>query len=44
MYQRLKELNKPVSYLEIDGQGHGFKGREANLKYYKALFEFLEGI
>jgi len=44
MYKALTELGKPVEYLEIDGQGHGFKGLENNLLYYKTIFNFLEKV
>lgn len=44
MFRVLTELDKPVEYLEIDGQGHGFKGFENNLLYYKTIFNFLEQV
>ncbi len=41
MYARLKRLHKPVQYLELEGQGHGYVGIEAQTQYYRAMFDFL---
>jgi len=42
MYKKLMDLKKPVDFLEVEGQGHGFKGLENNMLYYKTIFSFLE--
>lgn len=44
MFKALTKLGKPVEYLEINGQGHGFKGLDNNLLYYKTIFNFLEKV
>lgn len=44
MFRALTKLGKPVEYLEINGQGHGFKGLENNILYYETIFKFLEQI
>ncbi len=42
MYDAASELSKPV-FLEIfDGQGHGIRGLDNRLRYYRAIFQFLE--
>ena len=43
MYKKLIQLGRPATYLELEGQGHGFKG-EARFTYYKELFKFLEKV
>ena len=37
-----KEHDLPVFYEEFDGQGHGIDGLSNRLRYYRAIFEFLE--
>ncbi len=44
MYNALKKSGKPVEFLEIEGQGHGVKGIENNLLYYRTIFHFLENL
>lgn len=39
-----KQLGKPVTYIEFEGQGHGIKGLENQVRYYRAQLEFLEGV
>ena len=39
-----KRLGKPVTYIEFEGQGHGIKGLENQVRYYRAQLEFLEGV
>ena len=39
-----KRLGKPVTYIEFEGQGHGIKGLENQVRYYRAQLDFLEGI
>ncbi len=42
MYRALTEMNKPVEFLEVEGQGHGFKGLDNNILYYQSIFNFLD--
>lgn len=44
MYEKAKAAGKEVYLVKFEGQGHGFKGNEAMLKYYRAAFEFLEKV
>ena len=39
-----KRLGKPVTYVEFEGQGHGIKGLENQVRYYRAQLEFLEAV
>lgn len=39
-----KRLNKPVTYVEFPGQGHGIKGLENQARYFDAHFQFLEDV
>lgn len=42
MAEKLKELNKPYTYIEFPGLGHGIKGIENSKKYFSECFKFLE--
>lgn len=42
IYNALTKIGKPVTFLEVEGQGHGFKGLDNNILYYKTIFNFLE--
>lgn len=42
MAEALKKLDKPYTYVEFSGLGHGIKGIENNRKYYHECFQFLE--
>lgn len=44
IYDALINIGKPVEFLEVEGQGHGFKGIDNNILYYTAIFDFLEGL
>ncbi|RDV38113.1 S9 family peptidase [Bradymonadaceae bacterium TMQ3] len=33
----------PLTYVEFEGQGHGISGLQNTLRYYRAVFSFLEG-
>ncbi|MFR9498558.1 MAG: prolyl oligopeptidase family serine peptidase [Rikenellaceae bacterium] len=44
IYDALSEIGKPVEFLKVEGQGHGFKGVENNVLYYSTVFDFLEKI
>lgn len=37
-----EKLGKPVVYVEFEGQGHGISGLDNRLRYYRAVFDFLE--
>ena len=39
-----KRLGKPVTYIEFEGQGHGIKGLENQVRYYRAQLDFLEDV
>lgn len=39
-----EELGKPVTYVEFEGQGHGIKGRDNLVRWYRVQFGFLEGV
>lgn len=43
-YEAAKQLNKPVTYIEFEGQGHGIQGLANLVRYYRAQFEFLEEV
>ncbi len=40
MARAMEKAGKLYTYLEISGQGHGWKGLNENLVYFKALFDF----
>ena len=42
--ERAKRLGKPVTYVEFEGQGHGIRGFDNQVKYYQAVLSFLEGL
>ncbi len=44
MDRMLTQLGLPHKYVEFEGLGHGVKGKENNLRFYKEVFSFLEGI
>lgn len=37
----LSAAQKPYTYIELPGQGHGWRGLAQNISYYSAVFEFL---
>jgi dienelactone hydrolase len=39
-----RQLEKPVTYVEFEGQGHGISGLENQVNYYQARFDFLESV
>jgi hypothetical protein len=39
-----KELGKPVTYVEFEGQGHGISGLGNQVTYYQARFNFLQDV
>jgi dipeptidyl aminopeptidase/acylaminoacyl peptidase len=40
-YAKAKSLGKDVTFLEMPGQGHGYKGVDALARYYDAVLDFL---
>jgi hypothetical protein len=38
----LYEQGKPVEFLVMKGQGHGFKGIDNQMRYYKTILEFID--
>ncbi len=44
MAEAMKKAGKPYTYLEIPGQGHGWKGIRENLTYFKSVFDFLSNV
>ena len=36
-----KKLDKPVTYVEFEGQGHGVTGLRNNVTYFQTRFDFL---
>jgi len=42
MYNALKGIDKPVEFLELDGQGHGVKGIDNNMLYYRTILNFID--
>ncbi|NNK48038.1 MAG: S9 family peptidase, partial [Gemmatimonadetes bacterium] len=39
-----RQLEKPVTYVEFEGQGHGISGLENQVTYYQTRFDFLEDV
>jgi dipeptidyl aminopeptidase/acylaminoacyl peptidase len=39
-----RELGKPVTYVEFEGQGHGIRGLTNLLRYYQTQFDFLQNV
>jgi dipeptidyl aminopeptidase/acylaminoacyl peptidase len=39
-----RQLEKPVTYVEFEGQGHGISGLENQVIYYQTRFDFLESV
>ena len=44
MARAMEAAGKPYEYLEIPGQGHGWKGINESKIYYKAVFDFLSSL
>ena len=42
LYDALKERDKPVEFLVMKGQGHGYKGVDNQMLYYKTILEFID--
>jgi dipeptidyl aminopeptidase/acylaminoacyl peptidase len=44
MAEKLKSLDKPITYVEFPGQGHGVKGLDNTVMRYRVWFDFLETV
>lgn len=44
MAAALQDLGKPVTYIEFEGQGHGIKGLENTVQFYRSWFDFLDSL
>lgn len=44
MARAMEAAGKSYTYLEIPGQGHGWKGLRESLIYYKAMFDFVSAL
>jgi dienelactone hydrolase len=43
-YEAARAADRPVTYVEFEGQGHGIKGLENIVDWYGVQFDFLEGL
>jgi len=43
-YEAAQALDRPVTYIEFEGQGHGIRGLDNLVNYYGVQFDFLEGL
>ena len=41
LYDALKEAGKPVEFLIMEGQGHGYKGIDNQMLYYRTILDFI---
>jgi len=41
-FAKAKALGKDATFVEMPGQGHGYKGLDALARYYRAVLDFLE--
>jgi len=41
LYDKLKAEGKPVEFLIMEGQGHGYKGIDNQLRYYRTILDFI---
>ena len=44
LYDALKAEGKPVEFLIMKGQGHGYKGIDNQFLYYKTILEFIDKV
>ncbi|MBR5042449.1 MAG: S9 family peptidase [Bacteroidales bacterium] len=42
LYDALKEQGSPVEFLVMKGQGHGYKGIDNQMLYYRTILNFIE--
>ena len=43
LYEALKDAGKPVEFLIMEGQGHGYKGIDNQMRYYRTILDFIAG-
>ena len=41
LYDALKKEGKPVEFLIMKGQGHGYKGIDNQMLYYRTILDFI---
>ena len=41
LYDKLKAEGKPVEFVIMEGQGHGYKGVDNQMRYYSAILDFI---
>ena len=44
LYDALKAEGKPVEFLVMEGQGHGYKGVDNQMRYYRTILEFIDNV
>ena len=42
LYDALKAEGKPVEFIIMEGQGHGYKGIDNQMRYYRTILEFID--
>ena len=42
LYDALKAQGSPVEFVIMEGQGHGYKGIDNQMKYYRSILEFIQ--
>ena len=43
LYDALKDAGKPVEFLIMEGLGHGYKGIDNQMRYYRTILDFIAG-
>ncbi|MBR4351940.1 MAG: S9 family peptidase [Bacteroidales bacterium] len=44
LYDALKAEGKPVEFVVMEGQGHGYKGVDNQMRYYRTILEFIDNV
>ena len=44
LYDALQAEGKPVEFLVMEGQGHGYKGIDNQMRYYQTILEFIDNV
>lgn len=44
LYDALKEQGSPVEFLIMEGQGHGYKGIDNQMRYYSTILDFISRV
>ena len=42
LYDALKAQGSPVEFVIMEGQGHGYKGIDNQMKYYRSILDFIQ--